>query len=149
MDAMYLAGIVADGAQMSKQQLNDWAEGAANMQMISEYAVPWLAVENPHGRQLALRWIKSKKEHVAATGWCTYAGLLATEPDENLDLTEIEQLLATAVEQIPQAPNRERYSMNGFVIAVGAYVKRRPTRLALCPWTCDQRRARFHWRART
>ena len=31
MDAMYFAGMVGDGAQMSKEQLNKWAEGAANM----------------------------------------------------------------------------------------------------------------------
>ena len=122
MDAMYLAGIVADGAQMSKEQLNKWAKGAANMQMISEYTVPWVATENPHGRDLALRWIKSKQEHVAAAGWCTYAGLLATKADEDLDFKEIEQLLGTAVKGVRSAPNRVRYTMNGFVIAVGTYV---------------------------
>jgi hypothetical protein len=43
---MYLAGMVADGSQMSKKQLNGWAEGAVNLQMISEYTVPWVTVEN-------------------------------------------------------------------------------------------------------
>lgn len=123
MDAMYLAGMVADGAAMSKEQLNRWAEGAANLRMISEYAVPWVATENPQGRELALRWIKSKKEHVAASGWCTYAGLLATKADQELELKEIEQLLGTAVKGVRSAPNRVRHTMNGFVIAVGAYVK--------------------------
>jgi len=123
MDAMYLAGMVADGAQMSKELLNKWAEDAANMQMISEYTVPWVAVENPHGRELALRWIKLKKEHMASAGWCTYAGLLATRADEDLDLKEIEQLLRMAVKGVHNAPNRVSHTMNGFVIAVGAYVK--------------------------
>src|SRR5580658_7912637 len=54
VDSMYLAGMVANGAQMTRDQLNAWAEGAAGMQMISEYTVPWVAVENPHGRELAL-----------------------------------------------------------------------------------------------
>src|SRR5450432_1617072 len=40
LDAMYLAGMVADGSQMTKKQLNQWADGAANLQMISEYTVP-------------------------------------------------------------------------------------------------------------
>jgi 3-methyladenine DNA glycosylase AlkD len=31
MDAMYLAGMIADGSQLSKQQLNVWAEGAAKL----------------------------------------------------------------------------------------------------------------------
>jgi 3-methyladenine DNA glycosylase AlkD len=123
MEAMYLAGMVADGAQMTKELLNKWADDAANMQMISEYTVPWVAVENAHGRELALHWIKLKKEHMAAAGWCTYAGLLATKADEDLDLMEIGQLLGTAVKGVHSAPNRARYTMNGFVIAVGAYVK--------------------------
>src|SRR5580692_5514264 len=36
MEAMYLAGMVADGAKMSRELLNEWAEGAAQMQMIAE-----------------------------------------------------------------------------------------------------------------
>jgi 3-methyladenine DNA glycosylase AlkD len=123
LDAMYLAGMVADGAQMSEKQLNEWAEGAAGMQMISEYTVPWGAVEHAHGRDLAMRWIKSKKEHVASSGWCTYSGLVATKADEALDLAEIESLLGIVVKGIKGAQNRVRYTMNNFVIAVGTYVK--------------------------
>ncbi|MGC1416263.1 MAG: DNA alkylation repair protein [Candidatus Acidiferrum sp.] len=123
LDAMYLAGMIADGSQMSAKGLNAWAEGAENLQMISEYTVPWVTVENPHGRDLAVQWIKSKKEHVASSGWCSYSGLLATKPDEDLNFAEIEKLLETVVNGIKDPRNRVRYTMNGFVIAVGAYVK--------------------------
>jgi 3-methyladenine DNA glycosylase AlkD len=123
MDAMYLAGMVADGFQMTPKQLNEWAEGAANLQMVAEYTVPWVTVENPHGRDLAMQWIKSKKEHVASSGWCTYSGLVGTKPDDALDLAEIESLLGTIVKGIKSAQNRVRHTMNGFVIAVGSYVK--------------------------
>ena len=123
MDAMYLAGMVADGAKLPRTQLNAWAESAGGLQMISEYTIPWLTVENPHGRALALEWIKSKKEHIAAAGWSTYSGLVATKADEALDLGEIENLLDTVVKQIGSAPNRIRYTMNTFVISVGGYVK--------------------------
>jgi len=123
MDAMYLAGIVANGSQMTSKQLTDWAEGAANLQMIAEYTVPWVAVDNPGARDLALLWIKSKKEHVASSGWCTYSGIVGTKDDKDLDLAEIEKLLGGIVKEIHKAQNRVRYTMNGFVIAVGAYVK--------------------------
>jgi 3-methyladenine DNA glycosylase AlkD len=123
MDAMYLAGMVADGSQMTRKQLNDWAHGAAHMQMIAEYTVPWVAVESPHGRELALEWIQSDKEHVASAGWCTLSGLVATLPDTSLDAKEIESLLATVVKGIHSAQNRVRYTMNGFIISVGSYVK--------------------------
>ncbi len=123
LDAMYLAGMVADGSKMTPKELNAWAEGAANLQMISEYTVPWVTVENPQGRELARQWIKSKKEHVASSGWCTYSGLVATKPDDALDLAEIEDILGTVVTGIKAAQNRVRHTMNGFVIAVGSYVK--------------------------
>src|ERR1700682_6457913 len=41
MEAMYLAGMVADGSQMTQTQLNEWAYGASDLQMIAEYTVPW------------------------------------------------------------------------------------------------------------
>lgn len=120
-DAQYLAGLVADGAQMTKKQLETWARNAG-WYMISEYSVPWVAAENKHARALAMKWIDAKKEHVAATGWCTYAGIVAITPDEELDLSEIKQLLKRIEKEIDSAKNRVRYTMNGFVIAVGGYV---------------------------
>lgn len=121
-DAMYLAGMVADGKQMTKRQLQSWAT-AADWQLISEYTVPWVASESEHGRDLALKWMDSKKEHVAACGWSTYAGIVTTTPDEDLDLAEVESLLERVEDEIDSAANRVRYTMNGFVIAVGAYVQ--------------------------
>jgi 3-methyladenine DNA glycosylase AlkD len=122
MEAMYLAGMVASGAKMSEEHLQAWADGAAGMQMISEYTVPWVAVEHPRGRELALQWMASKKDYVAASGWCTYSGLVTTIPDEKLDGPEIEGLLGKIVKSIHKAQNRERHTMNNFVIAVGSYV---------------------------
>ena len=121
-DAMYLAGMVADGSQMTKTLLNQWAR-QADWYMIAEYSVPGVATENKHAQALALKWIKAKKEHVASCGWATYAGLVATRSDEDLDLSEIRDLLSQIVDQIDQSKNRIRYAMNGFVISVGAYVK--------------------------
>lgn len=121
-DAMYLAGLVADGKRMSKKQLDDWAKSSA-WEWISEYAVPWVASESPHGRELALKWMNSKKkESLASCGWATYSSLVAITPDEELDLTEIKGLLKRVENEVHSAANRVRYTMNGFVIAVGAYV---------------------------
>lgn len=121
-DAMYLAGLAADGAKMSRKQLDAWAK-KASWSMISEYTVPWVAAESPHARAAALAWMDAKQERVAAAGWNTYAGLVSLRPDEELDLAEIERLLERVVKEIAAAPDRVRYCMNGFVIAVGAYVE--------------------------
>lgn len=121
-DAMYLAGIVADGALMSKKELDQWAK-QAGWYMVAEYTAAWVAIENPHGRDMAIKWIGSKKESIASTGWATYAGLASYYPDEQLDLPEIQGLLETVKNEIHQQPNRVRYTMNGFVIAIGGCVK--------------------------
>jgi len=120
-DAMYLAGMVADGRKMTKKQLESWARNGV-WQWISEYIVPWVTSESDHGRSLAVKWIDSKKEHVAAAGWNTYAGLVTTVSDEDLDLAEVKALLKRIEKEIDGVDDRVRYTMNGFVIAVGAYV---------------------------
>jgi len=121
-DAMYLAGIVADGSKMSKKQLETWAKNAT-FGSLSEYTVPWVASESAHARSLALKWIKSKKESIATSGWNTYSGIVAITPDEDLELDEIVELLDKVVAEINSVPNKVRYTMNGFVISVGSYVK--------------------------
>ena len=121
-DAQYLAGIVADGSQMTGKQLQTWARNAS-WSMVSEYSVPGVATENSGARKLALRWIQAKGEAIASTGWATYAGLVAIEADGQLDLAEIKELLKRIVKEIDDSANRVRYTMNGFVIAVGSYVK--------------------------
>ena len=120
-DAMYLAGMVARGEQMTKKLLDSWAK-AACWQWVSEYIVPWVASESSHGRALAMKWMDSKKEHIAAAGWNTYAGLVTTLPDDELDLAEIKALLKRIESDIDSTFNRVKYCMNGFVIAVGAYI---------------------------
>jgi 3-methyladenine DNA glycosylase AlkD len=121
-DAMYLAGLVADGAAMSKKELESWAK-QASWHMIGEYSVPWVTSENAAATELAMKWIKSKTPKIAATGWATYSTLISFRPDEELDLAEIQELLETVGSQVHAAPDRVAYSMNNFVICVGSYVK--------------------------
>jgi 3-methyladenine DNA glycosylase AlkD len=120
-DAMYLAGMIADGSKMTKKELNTWAQSAP-WYMISEFTVPWVASESEFGRELALEWMDSKNELVACSGWSTYSGLIATKPETELDLKEVKSLLERVQKTIHSAPNRVRYTMNGFVIAVGSYI---------------------------
>jgi 3-methyladenine DNA glycosylase AlkD len=121
-DAMYLAGLIADDPKMTKKDLRHWV-AKANCAMLSEYTVPWVAAESRHGRELALEWIESTTESVAASGWATLSGLVAIKDDAELDLAELKQLLQRVQKTIHQQPNRVRYVMNGFVIAVGSYVQ--------------------------
>lgn len=121
-DAMYLAGMLADPARMTKAQLKKWAK-AAPWYMIREYTVPGVAAESPFAVELAEEWIASPKEELATVGWTTYAGYVAITPDEDLDLDRLRDLLSHCRDGVHDAVNRTRYTMNGFVIAVGSHVK--------------------------
>jgi 3-methyladenine DNA glycosylase AlkD len=121
-DAMYLAGMVADGGRMTKKQLESWAKNAT-WHMLSDFTVPGVVCESDHARDLAVKWIGAKKESLACTGWSTYAGVVATRPDDQLDLDEVSALLDRVAAEVHTAPDKVRYLMNAFVIAVGSYVK--------------------------
>jgi 3-methyladenine DNA glycosylase AlkD len=121
-DAMYLAGLVADDERMTKKDLQRWVDGAY-CPGLAEYTVPWVAAGGKHGLDLARTWTDSKKELVASAGWSTWSGLVALREDVDLDLKEVQGLLDHVESTIHDERNRVRYVMNGFVIAVGAYVK--------------------------
>lgn len=121
-DAMYLAGLIADENKITKKDLQHWLKKAP-WHMISEYTVPWIAAESKYGWELGLEWIESKDESVASAGWATLSSLVAIKKDEELKIAELKKLLKLVEKNIHSAPNRVRYTMNGFVISTGGYVK--------------------------
>ena len=121
-DAMYLAGLIADDARMTKKDLNRWV-AKAYAGSLPGATVPWVAAGSPHGRELALEWIESDKPLVAVAGWTTLSSLVSIKPDAELDLSELMTLLSRVQKTIHKAPDAVRSAMNNFVIALGSYVK--------------------------
>lgn len=121
-DAQYMAGLLADGSKMTKKELQAWAD-KASYGGISEYSVAWVTSENEGAMELALKWIDSPKASIATSGWTTLSSIMATWPDEKLDISLLKKLLKRIEKDIHKAPNRVRYCMNGFVIAAGSFVK--------------------------
>lgn len=121
-DAMYLAGLMADETQITKEQLEGWVN-SAYWSYLSEHAVPWVAAETSYGFELGLKWINSEKETVASAGWGTLAYYAAVNEDENLDINAYIKLLETVKDEIHTSKNRVKYTMNGFVTAVGSYIE--------------------------
>jgi 3-methyladenine DNA glycosylase AlkD len=119
-DAMYLAGLIADDALMTKEDLRRWAENACPP--LAGSIVPWVAAGSPHGWEIANEWIDASEELVATAGWTTLSSLVGIKPDANLDVAALKRLLQRVKKTIHDAPNAVRYAMNGFVIAVGSYV---------------------------
>ncbi len=120
-DAMYLAGLIADEKKMRKQDLQRWL-ALAHCNSLREYSVAWVTADSGYGWELGLEWIASKEEATAATGWASLASWVALMADADLDLAELKILLGHVRETIHAQDNRVRSCMNGFVIAVGAYV---------------------------
>ena len=121
-DAMYLAGLVADDARMTRKDLNRWVK-KANGGALASATVPWVAAGSNHGYEIALEWIESENENVAAAGWATLSSLVAMKDDDDLDSSGLKQLLQRAQQTIHQQPNSVRSAMNGFLIALGTYVQ--------------------------
>jgi len=121
-DAMYLAGLIADDAKMSKMDLQSWVEKAKGCLPLEGFTVAWVAAGSPHGLEMGLKWIESKEEGIAAAGWATLGALVAIRPDVELELGLFKKLLQRVEKEIHQAPNAARRAMNNFVIAVGTYV---------------------------
>jgi 3-methyladenine DNA glycosylase AlkD len=120
-DARYLAGLIADDAKMTKQDLQHWLKTACPT--TAGWTATTVAAGSPHGYELALEWIESDKDMVSAAGWGTLSALVSIKPDEELDHTMLRKLLQRVERTIHKSPNATRYKMNSFVIAVGSYVK--------------------------
>lgn len=120
-DAQYLAGLIADDAQMTKADMKHWIEKALSNN-VNEYTVPWVAAEGKYGYELGLEWIDSNIEHIAVAGWSTLSNLMALKPDSELDIAGIKALLDRVEKTIHTSLNRVRSAMNGFVMCVGIYV---------------------------
>ena len=120
-DAMYLAGLIADDARMTKADLNRWVE-QAYAGSLPGATVAWVTTGSSHGRELALEWIESDKPLIAAAGWSVLSCLVSLKDDAELDLAELKQLLRRVKKEIHRAPDAVRYAMNNFVISLGGYV---------------------------
>jgi 3-methyladenine DNA glycosylase AlkD len=120
-DAMYLAGLIADDARMTKQDLQRWVKKAYGGALPGA-TVAWVAAGSPHGKEMALQWIESADTMEAVAGWATLVSLVSIKQDAELDLAELKRLMQRVQKTIHQAPDQVRRAMNSFLIAVGSYV---------------------------
>src|SRR5260221_9103097 len=58
-DAMYLAGLIADDAKMTKKDLQRWVENATSDKLCG-YTGPWVAAEGQHGWRSGLQRVEPK-----------------------------------------------------------------------------------------
>lgn len=117
-DAQYLAGLIANPAEFTKEELENWATNAT-WYMVSEYSVAWNLAEHPNCTDIAQEWIHSDDPKLQVVGWAGYASFLGTKNSDGHDVEAVKSLLKKAEKEIHKAENRVRYTMNGFIIAAG------------------------------
>lgn len=118
-DAQYLGGLIADSKAFTKEefetcvQLTDWY-------FVLEYSLAWNLGDSSMFLKIFKEWIDSddpRKESCAWGAMCTYLGITA---NEDIDFTYMDELLIRIEKEIHTAKNRTRYTMNNFIIALGA-----------------------------
>lgn len=117
-DAMYLAGLIADDARMTRDDLRRWA-GAAYGGALPGFTVPWVAAGSLHGWEMGLEWIECERPTLVLAGWSTLACLARMKPDAELDLEAWRALLGRVEATVHEVSDLARYGMNGFLIATG------------------------------
>lgn len=116
-DARILATMVADGADLSRAELDAWAKALEDYVLTD--ALSALAARAPCAPQLVERWIAAKGEWVSTAGWTTLCVLLRDGPAPSTE--RLAELLETIEQRIHRAPNRTRYAMNLALISIGTY----------------------------
>lgn len=117
-DAMYLAGMIAEPKKMSVEDFNRWIEGAY-FYMISDYIVAVTLAEADIAFKVADLWIDSGKELTMSAGWSCYEWMLGNRMDSEFDKNKLLSMLNRVRDTIHNQPDRTKYAMNNFIIAVG------------------------------
>lgn len=117
-DAMYFAGMIAHPIKMTEDDFEEWMQ-AAYCHGLSDYVVAITLSESSMAQAIADKWIKSDKELYVSAGWSCYASLLGHKSDDHFNIKKIQTYLKEIEQTIHLQPNRVRYAMNNFVIAVG------------------------------
>ncbi len=120
-DAMYFAGLIADPKQFSEKDFEKWAKNSL-WYMIAEYAVAWNLGESDLWMNLCLKWINSEDEKLEEVAWAALGCGLGYVLSDEIDVNVHKKLLARVEKEIHSSFNRTKYTMNNYVIALGAAV---------------------------
>lgn len=114
-DARVVATMIADHARATARMLREWA-GTVDNQLMCD-AVARLALQSGQGWQLAMEWIESRSEWVAATGWQLIAALAGHDTAHGD--REYAALIARIERDIHDSANRVKHTMNNALIGIG------------------------------
>ena len=123
-DARTVATMIANPEKITSKQLDQWANTTTSQLGVD--AVAAFAAKTKYALKCKDKWIASKKEWVAATGWHLLAclaggGHAAKAADDSHGMTDDDfaDALKKIENEIHDSPNRVRHSMNTALIAIG------------------------------
>jgi len=119
MDARVLATLIVDPSRMTMKTLSTWLKDVDHHGLSS--ILSNVAQRSPKADKLMHKWMASRKELVATTGWLMLCGI-ARENSGLLTDVEYAEFLTTIEKDIHQAQNRVKHAMNLALISVGAYI---------------------------
>lgn len=90
--------------------------------MIAEYSVAWNLAESSLCMNICMKWIDSDDPILQEVAWAALGCRLAFVPNNKIDIKVQTTLLNRVEKNIHSSFNRTKYSMNGFVIALGAAI---------------------------
>jgi 3-methyladenine DNA glycosylase AlkD len=114
-DARVLATMIAAPDRMTARELDAWVRDV-DAYVLAD-ALARLSAQSPAAAQLTDKWIASKSEWIATSGWNTLAWRL--HAGEAIPVAELRARLGAIEAGIQRAKNRVRYAMNGALIGIG------------------------------
>lgn len=118
-DARLLATMIADPSKMTMKALTAWMKDVDGHALAG--ALSNVAQRSPVAQKIMHKWMASKKETVASTGWMMLAGITREFPDM-FSKQEYRTYLRTIENEIYSSQNRVGYSMNLAMIGIGTYI---------------------------
>ena len=107
--------MIADPEKTTARTLDTWAKESGNRGTAG--ILSNLAAKTPVAFKRMEKWITSKNEWVATTGWHTLASL--ARDDEGLSDKYLERCINTIEADIHESKNFVRYAMNNALISIG------------------------------
>jgi len=96
----------------------------SNYYMLIEYVIPHIVAKDFEKSLHCIdKWLHHKEPRFRQAGYSLYGIVLSVYPDDMLDMNHIQNELDWIKDTIHTEENRVRYTMNQFVIAVGAYTR--------------------------
>jgi 3-methyladenine DNA glycosylase AlkD len=115
-DACNLATMIADPAEMSAKDLDDWV-GRMEGYCVADLFARNIAAKTPFAKAKVDKWTKSKQELVGEAGYQLLACIVMN--DRETEDAYFERWISTIEGGIHKAQNRVRHSMNTALIAIG------------------------------